>query len=576
MMAQINKNEVLLRDREHWLHFHRPYKIILCESLDTVIPALSEVERLVEENGWYAAGFLSYESASAFDPALPSKPIAGFPYLWFGLYPQPDPVHLPATRTLSELLNWQPTIDRDQYNAAIVKIKAYIAQGKTYQVNYTMRIQADFSSSAWDFFIQLAQRQNNHAAYIDTGRYVICSASPELFFQLDGNTVTSRPMKGTVKRGRTLQEDQAQSDWLRSSEKNRAENVMIVDMIRNDLGRIAQLGSVQVPELFCTERYPTLWQMTSTITGQTRASITNIFRALFPCASVTGAPKVSTMHIIHELEMTPRKIYTGSIGYIAPNRKASFNVAIRTVLVDRETQLAEYGVGGGIVWDSTSENEYEEALLKADVLTNALAEFSLFETMRWTPDEGFYLRDKHLARLLDSANYFDFSVSKDAIEKKLDEISSTFNSKQRIRLLLERSGNFNIECVPFEPSQTTVRARLAKRQVDSNNILLFHKTTQRAIYENARTDFPDCDDVLLHNERGELTEFTIGNLVVELDEVLITPPLACGLLAGTFRAHLLETGRVVEKAVPIELLKDCQKIFRVNSVRGWEIVQMLE
>jgi para-aminobenzoate synthetase/4-amino-4-deoxychorismate lyase len=196
--------------------------------------------------------------------------------------------------------------------------------------------------------------------------------------------------------------------------------------------------------------------------------------------------------------------------------------------------------------------------------------------MRWTPDEGFYLREKHLTRLLDSANYFDFSVSKDAIEKKLDEISSTFNSKQRIRLLLERSGNFNIECVPFEPSQTTVRARLAKRQVDSNNILLFHKTTQRAIYENARTDFPDCDDVLLHNERGELTEFTIGNLVVELDEVLITPPLACGLLAGTFRAHLLETGRVVERVVPIERLKDCQRIFRVNSVRGWEIVQMLE
>jgi para-aminobenzoate synthetase/4-amino-4-deoxychorismate lyase len=576
MMAQINENEVLLRDREHWLHFHHPHKIILSESLDTVIPALSELERLVEENGWYAAGFLSYESASAFDPALPSKPIGGFPYLWFGLYPKPNPVDLPAPRTLTEPLNWQPTIDRDQYNIAIAKIKAYIAQGKTYQVNYTMRIQADFSGSTWEFFVQLAQHQNNHAAYIDTGRYVICSASPELFFQRDGNTVTSRPMKGTVKRGRTLPEDQAQSDWLRCSEKNRAENVMIVDMIRNDLGRIAQPGSVQVPELFCTERYPTLWQMTSTVTGQTHASITNICRALFPCASITGAPKVSTMHIIHELETTPRKVYTGSIGYIAPNRKAIFNVAIRTVLVDRETQRAEYGVGGGIVWDSTSENEYEEALLKADILTHRQTEFSLLETMRWTPEEGFYLRQRHLARLLDSANYFDFSVSKDAIEKKLDEIGSAFNSTQRIRLLVERSGDFNIEYTPFQPLQTTVRARFAKRQVDSKDVFLFHKTTQRAVYENARADFPDCDDVLLHNERGELTEFNIGNLVVELNEVLITPPVACGLLAGTFRAYLLETGQVQEGVIPVERLKDCPRIFRINSTRGWEIVQMPE
>ncbi len=199
-----------------------------------------------------------------------------------------------------------------------------------------MRLQANFKSDPWNFFLHLAQTQNNHAAYINTGQYVICSASPELFFQLDGDIITCRPMKGTTHRGRTTLEDEKQAQWLKESEKNRAENVMIVDMIRNDLGRIAKIGSVHVPELFTVEKYPTLWQMTSTVTAKTDASITDIFTALFPCASITGAPKVSTMKIISELETTPRKIYTGSIGYIAPNRKAKFNVAIRTALIDRE------------------------------------------------------------------------------------------------------------------------------------------------------------------------------------------------------------------------------------------------
>ncbi|MDD1444151.1 anthranilate synthase component I family protein, partial [Dolichospermum sp. ST_sed3] len=233
-----------------------------------------------------------------------------------------------------------------------------MAQGKTYQVNYTMRLNSKFSGEEWDFFLRLAQTQNKYAAYIDTGRYVICSASPELFFKLDGNKIYSHPMKGTAKRGRTTFEDKQQAAWLYNSVKNRAENVMIVDMIRNDLGRIAEIGSVQTPELFRIEKYPTLFQMTSTVQAKTNASMDEIFTALFPCASITGAPKVSTMNIIAELETTPRKIYTGSIGYISPNRKAQFNVAIRTALIDRENKTAESGVGGGIVWDSTSADEY--------------------------------------------------------------------------------------------------------------------------------------------------------------------------------------------------------------------------
>jgi para-aminobenzoate synthetase/4-amino-4-deoxychorismate lyase len=473
-------------------------------------------------------------------------------------------------------LNWEPTVNRETYNEAIAQIKDHIAEGRTYQVNYTMRLRTDFTGNTWDFFLHLIRSQNNHAAFIDTGRYVICSASPELFFQLEGDTIICRPMKGTVKRGRTTSEDKEQSEWLKNSSKNRAENVMIVDMVRNDLGRIAGIGSVQVPKLFETERYPTLWQMTSTVTAKTSSSLTEIFSALFPCASITGAPKVSTMRIIKELEATPRRIYTGSIGYISPQRKAKFNVAIRTALVDREAQQAEYGVGGGIVWDSTSADEYAEALLKARVLTEQPPAFSLLETMLWTPETGFYLLDKHLARMLDSANYFDISTSKEKLEEYLGQISAKFTSAQRVRLLLDRSGGLESEAVPFQPVQMDqpLNICLAKEPVDSGDVFLFHKTTQRDIYESALSASPGTDDVLLYNELGELTEFTIGNLVVELDGKLFTPPISGGVLAGTFRAHLVETGQVVERTISVEELKDCTKLFRVNSVRKWQRVEI--
>ena len=353
----VKQNEVLLKDNNDWLYFSNPHQIITAEKLGDVLPALREIERLIAGNDWHAAGFLSYEAAAAFDSALQTKPGTGLPYLWFGLYPEPRIVRLPGLAGRKPILDWHPTADREAYSAAIEKIKGYIAKGKTYQVNYTMRLQAEFSGSSWDFFLHLAKNQNNHAAYIDTGHYVICSASPELFFQLDGATITSRPMKGTTQRGRTTIEDNEQSEWLKNSEKNRAENVMIVDMIRNDLGKIAEIGSVHVPRLFETERYPTLWQMTSTVTAKTNASLTEIFTALFPCGSITGAPKISTMKIIAELEATPRKIYTGTIGHISPERKASFNVAIRTLLINRESQRSEYGIGGGIVWDSYSTDD---------------------------------------------------------------------------------------------------------------------------------------------------------------------------------------------------------------------------
>ncbi len=567
----IPKDEVILKRDDDWLYFSKPHRVLQTAQVGEVRGILQEAERLVKENHWHAAGFVSYEAAPAFDKALRVLNAGDFPLIWFGLYSQPQILQLPDAEKDFTHLEWQPTVERDVYNAAIEKVKENIANGKTYQVNYTMRLRTEFSGDAWDFFLFLAQTQNKYAAYINTGRYTICSASPELFFDLNAGIITGRPMKGTVRRGRTTQEDQEQAEWLHKSIKNRAENVMIVDMIRNDFGRIAQIGSVHVPELFTVEKYPTLLQMTSTVKARTSASLVGIFDALFPCASITGAPKVSTMNIIAELETTPRKIYTGSIGFISPEETARFSVAIRTAIIDNEAHTAEYGAGGGIVWDSTSTDEYQEALLKARVLKQRPIEFSLLETMGWTPEESFYLLEKHLSRMQDSAGYFDFKFSRDGLLAHLESMAKDFGSPQRVRVLMDRFGNFTLETQKYHPLEHPFKARLAEGPVDSGNVFLFHKTTKRDMYP---THEEGVDDILLYNEKDELTEFTIGNLVVEMDGKLVTPPISCGLLAGTFRAHLLETGEVKEQIIRKEQLKECSRIFLVNSVRKWVKVEI--
>ncbi len=566
----IGRDEVLLKSNNEWLHFTNPHHIISAVRLPDVRGALQEIERLVNSNQWHAAGFVSYEAAPAFDDILRVKSADDFPLLWFGLYPAPRSVKLPLPNKKMPALNWQSGIERKSYNAAIEKIKEYIAQGKTYQVNYTMRLNSEFHGDEWDLFLNLAQTQNKYAAYIDTGRYVICSASPELFFKLNGNRIYSNPMKGTAKRGRTTGEDQEQADWLHHSIKNRAENVMIVDMIRNDLGRIAEIGSVQAPELFTVEKYPTLFQMTSTVQAKTDASLDEIFSALFPCASITGAPKVSTMNFIAELETTPRKVYTGSIGRISPNRKAQFSVAIRTALIDRESNQAEYGVGGGIVWDSTSADEYSEALLKARVLTEPPQEIFLIETLLWTAEDGYFLREKHIERMCDSAQYFGFEFSREKLEDRLIQMAKEFTSPQRVRILASRSGEIRSEIKSFHSEEKLFKVCLAEDPIDSSNVLFFHKTTRRDIYPIRQ----GYDDVLLFNEKNELTEFTIGNLVAETNGQLFTPPVSCGLLAGTFRAHLLESGRIKERVIRKDELGNYSRLFLVNSVRKWVDVRL--
>ena len=559
--------------RAGWLCFERPARIVRAERLSDVVDALAEVESAVA-GGWHAAGFLSYEASPAFDSALMTHRPGPLPLLWFGIYERGRwQTHLPEGESAGYHLSpWEPEVTREGYHRAIARIKEYIAAGDTYQVNYTLRLRAAFAGDPWALFLTLCRTQRtSYRAYVDTGDHAICSVSPELFFRLEGDRITCRPMKGTAPRGLTVSEDDERAAWLGRSAKDRAENVMIVDMIRNDLGRIAVPGTVRVPRLFEVERYDTGLQMTSTVVAETAAPFAEMMGALFPCASITGAPKVRTMQIISELERSPRGIYTGCIGYLAPGRRACFNVAIRTVHVDRAAGRAEYGTGGGIVWDSTAEGEYEECRTKALVLTAERPTFRLLETLLWRPGAGYFLLERHLDRLAASARYFGFPMDRPDVSERLARAADALPPRRhRVRLLLDESGEVAIESVPLAAGpRRRWKIAVARQPVDRDDRYLYHKTTHRAVYERARADFPHHDDVILWNAEGQVTEATIANVVVRRGGALLTPPVSSGLLAGTYRAEMLAQGRIREAVVALEELREAEAVYLINSVRGW-------
>ena len=564
-----------------WQRFTRPCEIVETCCHDEVMDCLRRVEHLVESRGLFAAGFVGYEAAPAFDRALTVRDAPGFPLLWFGLFTAAETISLPSPDALQAEAEapWQPSVTVAEYAAVIGRLREAIAAGETYQVNYTFRLKQPIGSDSWGLFQRLvAAQQAPYAAYVETADFAICSASPELFFQLDGRQIVSRPMKGTIARGRWYEEDLARAGELAASEKDRAENAMIVDMMRNDLGRIARVGSVQVSDLFRVERYPTLWQMTSCVSAETGADLAEIFAALFPCASITGAPKASTMRIIARSESLPRRIYTGSIGRIAPGRRAQFNVAIRTVLVDKARHEAEYGVGGGVVWDSTPRGEYDECLLKARILSAAQPQFSLLETLLWTPGQGYFCLREHLRRRRESAEYFGFPPCDAAAARELAALAAGLPAApHRVRLLAARDGKLSCQSEPTRDEEfpDPIRLELAAHPVDASDVFLYHKTTHRAVYAAAQAGCREGDDALLYNRQGEVTETMRGNIVVRRGRDLWTPPVSCGLLAGTYRARLLSEGKIRERAVPLETLAECDEVFFINSVRLWRKARLV-
>lgn len=547
--------------------FCQPVKIIQTHHLHEIIDCFKALQQALQQ-GYYIAGYLAYEAAPALTPYLVTHHKGAMPLLWFGVFNKIEET-IPTEPLLNhELLNWQIDTSLQVYQQAIQTIRDEIGQGNVYQVNYTVRLDTEISpDSCYALYQTIRQaQQSKYSAYLNMGRFQLLSASPELFFHWQNGTITTKPMKGTIGRGKTEAEDNINRRLLKHSTKDQAENLMIVDLLRNDLSKIADLNSIKVPKLFTVETYPTVLQMTSTITAKTKPEITllDIFKALFPCGSITGAPKASAMNIIKELETSPREAYCGAIGFVTPDQQAIFNVPIRTIQVDTQQQTATYGVGGGITWGSSDKNEYQEILTKAKVLTHTEKTFQLLESLLLINGQ-YLLLAQHIKRLKSSARYFNFNFSYQNIKKALQQLAINYTlGTYKVRLLLNQQGKTSIEADAINLTAEPLFASWSATKMDSNNTLLYHKTTHRTHYPQITID---CEN-LLTNERHEVTEFVNGNLVILLNGQWLTPAIQSGLLAGTMRQWLLSNNYIQERTVSKQDVQQASDIYFINSVRG--------
>ena len=576
--------------------FLNPVRFIGANSLGEIPNLFSQIEAALA-SGLHVAGCFSYECGYHFEPFTGATPSSERPPLaWFGIYSNPivfnhsqgrfmGPDVVPASAQNTEQLSGAVVdhvtleIQKDEYCAKILEIKERIASGETYQVNFTDRVSFPAPSSPAATFAALTKQQPvAYSAFLNVAGQHILSFSPELFFRINNGKIVTRPMKGTMSRGLDADEDMQAALRLQSDEKNRSEHVMIVDLLRNDLGRICTVGSIQVEDLFSVEKYETLLQMTSTVSGILRPGISyyDIFRSLFPSGSVTGAPKIRTMEIIREMQRMPRGVYTGALGFISPHGASVFNVAIRTLVM--KDGNAQMGVGGGIVADSEPSDEYRECLLKAAFLTRPRRDFQLIETMLW--EKEFFLLPMHLDRMESSAFYFNFVFDRQAVLSRLHELSNSFaaGKSYRVRLLLHSDGNFTIENFELHDEPCTVSVQLSPERTSSTDVFMRHKTTQREMYDRGYTEARAAgfNEVIFQNERGEITEGAISNIFIKKSGKLLTPPLSCGVLPGIFRRHLLETdASAEERIVTVEDLKTADAVFLCNSVRGLREVKSI-
>ena len=593
--------------------FMAPERAVSARTAGDIASLFTQIELAVSE-GKYAAGFFSYECGNFFEPKAATRPPReGLPLAWFGIYERsyafdhatgtfiggepPDLTRFKAEAQKAALPPEPPpenagefALSEAEYASRVAAIHEWIRAGDVYQLNFTAPFRVNAPGSVATHYARLRARQPvDYGGFLhwQSGRHIL-SFSPELFFSVepDGKTrrIVTRPMKGTAPRGRTTAEDRRIADWLRNDTKNRSENVMIVDLLRNDLGRIAEFGSVHVRNLFSVERYPTLWQLTSTVAAELRPEIGfhDIFRALFPCGSITGAPKVRAMQLIAELEDAPRGVYTGAIGFFSPQQTV-FNVAIRTIeLTDGR---GVFGVGSGIVIDSDPAEEFSECLIKARFLNGPTYRTTanigqpdklfLIETMLWNGSYPFL--EMHLDRLEDSADYFGFACNRAEIRAALEQHAERFADQfaRKVRLLLiDEDGNLQIadELLEAKADDNHIgRVRISSYHTDPADPMLFHKTTQRPQYaiEYAQAVAKGYDDALFVNLHGEVTEGAISNLFIEKDGRWFTPPIECGLLAGIYRRHLLDARpEIEERVLSLDDLRGADAIYLTNAVRG--------
>ncbi len=549
------------------LAFSQPRLVLTARRPDDIIPLLRQVEACAKAGSW-AVGMVGYEAAPAFDPAFQVHPAkTDMPLAAFAIFDMPDDPQTGDPGTAFSCGRWEEEIEQAAYERIIRGIRDDIGAGRFYQTNFTTRLRAEFGGDAHAMFqaLRLAQ-PDSYALFLDFQAWQLCSVSPELFFAWDPVTgvLTARPMKGTAAAG----SDPDAADKLHLSAKNRAENLMIVDLLRNDIGRIAKAGSVQVSKLFAVRRLPTVLQMTSTVHGVTPKNIelADVFSALFPCGSVTGAPKIAAMRAIADHEASPRGAYCGALGVVMPGGEALFSVGIRTLTVVQNQ--AECGIGGGIIWDSTPSDEFAEIRIKRRFLLRATASFDLLETLRLEAGE-FWLLRYHLDRLQRSAEHFGFVLDLAVLRRSLDDLAARHpKATRRVRLLVSRGGATQVTTAPLEPNPAAIRVMLAERPIRQDDEFLRHKTTERAVYDAFAPRQPDVFDTLLFNELGEITEFTRGNVIARIAGQLVTPPESCGLLPGTLRAHLLAEGFLTERVMTIADLARASNIWFINSLRG--------
>lgn len=551
--------------------FGAPREVLVAHRPEDVRAVLDAAQAAARGGAW-CVGYLRYEAAPAFDAALAVHPAEG-PLAWFAVHdaalPWPQP-----TQEASPQLQWQEPITRPAFDAALAELQRAIADGEYYQVNFTAQMRGVLegdAGSAPALFQALQRAQpGGYAAFLDTGEEQLLSVSPELFFDWREGRLLTRPMKGTAPRGLNPEDDAAQAQALRSSTKERAENVMIVDLLRNDLSRIAEPFSVRVPRLFHTEALPAVWQMTSDVEACTRAgcSLADVFAALFPCGSVTGAPKVRAMRAIHALEAAPRGVYCGALGALRPGGAATFNVPIRTVTL--RGKEARCGIGSGITAGATAGGEWREWGLKQAFVRRASAPFELLETLGLA-DGVLRDVDAHLARMGEAARHFGYPWDARQAEAALQSLAQRHpEGAWRLRLLLDAQGRPQAEAYALPVSPARVRLQLADRALDeAHGEFVRFKTTRRAHYDAFTPAGPEIFDTLLWNAEGEFTECTRGNIAFLLDGRWVTPPLRCGLLAGVGRSRALQEGRVEEAAVRVQDLPRVEALAFVNSLRGW-------
>jgi len=562
--------------------YSAPRAVVRCDETDGVDAAFRQIEQGLAD-GLHAAGLFSYELGYALEPRLASlmQKRREAPLLWMGLFEPPVLISAAALDAAFATLGPPPPItnvqggnSRAEHIDKVGQVLRLIEAGDVYQVNLTFPFRFHGAGDPLSLYAALRSRQPvAHGGVAALGDTTVLSVSPELWVETRDGQATTRPMKGTVARGADAASDRRARDTLAADPKQRAENVMIVDLLRNDLARVSRAGTVRVPDLFTIETYPSFHALTSTITSRLEPGVSLQARvaALFPCGSIVGAPKIRAAEIIRALEPSPRGFYTGAMGAISPGGDMAFNVAIRTVVIKPNGQ-GQCGVGGGIVADSDPGAEYEEACLKARVLTDLAEDYGLIETFRWSRAAGFVRLELHLDRMASSARQLGFVFDRAKAESALHQLAATRDrgaEDLRVRLELSRTGVMNLTHAPLIATKDVLTVCVASERLDPGDAFLRHKTTRRGLYDHAFAEAATLgfDEVLFLNRRGEVAEASRNSVFIDLDGVLITPPLASGVLPGVLRRHLIETGEAVERVVPADLLAS-HPILLGNSLHG--------